>query len=85
MRDQYRQQQEATREHLQQLVDDVEATYLFLGLTERQEATVSDTIRNRATEVLKLFERSEALEAQFSAILDSLTPSGGSGGGVSLF
>lgn len=85
LRDQYRQQQEATREQLQQLVDDVEATYLFLGLTERQEATVSDTIRNRATEVLKLFERSEVLEAQFSAILDSLTPSGGSGGGVSLF
>lgn len=85
LRDQYRQQQEATQLRLQQLVDDVEASYLFLGLTERQEAAVSDSIRERSNEILCLFQRSEALEAQFSAILDALMPNGRQGSCVELF
>lgn len=85
LREQYRFQQSETCRQLQQLIDDVEATYVFLGLTDRQEATVSETIRSRSDEILKLFELNQALEAQFAAILDSLMPRSARGENVMLF
>lgn len=84
LRDEYRQQQGAAREKLQKMVEDVEDSYVFLGLTERQEATVSDSLRRSADEVLALFQHDEALEAQFALILDALQPKSG-GDNVMLF
>lgn len=85
LRRQYLSQQASTRELLQQLTDDVENTYVFLGLTERQEATVSETIRARADEILKLFELADVFDKQFASILESLRPDNGGESSVSLF
>ncbi|WP_371323289.1 response regulator [Dechloromonas sp. ZY10] len=85
LRDEYRAQQSAAREKLQQMVNDVEDSYVFLGLTERQEATVSDSLRRSADEVLSLFQQDEAMEAQFSLILDALQPQSNGADNVMLF
>lgn len=70
----YRQQQVDTRILLDQLIKEVEDTYLFLGLTENQEHTVSATMRRGAEQILQLFALSEELDRRFAGVLESLAP-----------
>ncbi len=69
----YRKQQANTRVLLQQLIDEVERTYVHLGLTDRQEDVVSTTLRNNAEIILELFEQN-TFEQKLSEILESLHP-----------
>ncbi len=70
----YSQQQIDTRLLFHQMIDEVEKTYIHLGLTDRQEATVSETIRHSADKILKLFELGVNIDRQFTAVLDSMKP-----------
>lgn len=72
LREAYRKQQADTRALLQELIQTVESTYLYLGLTENQEETVSATLRDGAENILRLFEQGVDFEHQFEAVLDSL-------------
>lgn len=72
LREAYRKQQNDTCALLQELIDKVEGTYVYLGLTENQEDTVSATLRNGADRIIKLFEQAENFERQFEAVLESL-------------
>lgn len=72
LREAYRKQQADTCTLLQELIDKVEGTYVYLGLTENQEDTVSATLRNGADRIIKLFEQAENFERQFETVLESL-------------
>ena len=72
LREMYRRQQLDTRFLLQHLLDNVEKTYVFLGLTDRQEESVTSTVRGGADEILQLFEQSAAFEQEFNNILSAL-------------
>lgn len=74
LREGYRKQQADTRILLQELIEQVEHTYVHLGLTEGQEEIISSTMRTNAEKILRLFERSVAFEAQFTAVLGALKP-----------
>lgn len=74
LRDGYRKQQADTRVLLQELIDEVERTYVHLGLTDRQEDTVSSTMRHSADKILRLFEQGVSFERQFATVLDALQP-----------
>lgn len=58
---------------LQKLVDEVEKSYIFLGLTDRQELMVTDIMNKNVAPVIALFERSAAVENRFDEIINSLT------------
>lgn len=69
----YRAQQVDTRCELEGMVDKIEAMYYRFGLSDRQEQTVSETVRSTRDEVLGLFGRFESeFDSQLSAILDGL-------------
>lgn len=71
----YREQQYTTRTLLQKLIDDVEDNYVYLGLTESQEAALSNSLREHAEEILKLVEQGQIeFEGKFDAILKLLNP-----------
>jgi CheY-like chemotaxis protein len=74
LRDGYQQQQADTRILLQELIQEVEHTYVHLGLTENQEDTISSTMRHKAEAILRLFDQSAEFDAKFAAVLDSLKP-----------
>lgn len=76
LREKYRDQQANTRFLLQKLVEDIEGSYFGLGLTSRQEAQISDTLRERSEDILRLFELQDEFEEKFAAILESLQPKG---------
>ena len=80
LRELYRKQQSDTRLSLQEMIDSVEKAYLNLGLTERQEARVSNIIREGADNTLNLFDVGVELDKRFTQILDSLKPQGMSSG-----
>jgi hypothetical protein len=50
--------------------------YVHLGLTDKQEITISKTARDAVERVLTLLERSKELDHNFSGIVDSLTKAG---------
>jgi CheY-like chemotaxis protein len=72
LREAYRLQQADTRALLQELIETVEGTYVYLGLSENQEEAVSTTLREGAEKILKLFEQGVDFERKFEAVLDSL-------------
>jgi CheY-like chemotaxis protein len=72
LREAYRQQQAETRALLQELIETVEGTYVYLGLSENQEETVSTTLREGAEKILRLFEQGVDFERKFEAVLDAL-------------
>lgn len=74
LREKYRAQQTDTRFLLQRLIDDVEESYVHLGLTTGQEESLSTTLRERSEDILQLFELQEEFEEKFAAILESLQP-----------
>jgi DNA-binding response OmpR family regulator len=74
LREGYRTQQADTRRLLQELTEEVESTYVHLGLTENQEETISSTLRLKADTILKLFDQNVEFDRKFAAVLDSLQP-----------
>lgn len=76
LRDLYRKQQAETRVLMQDLIEQVEKTYVFLGLTDRQEDTLSATLRASADQVLRLFDIGLEFDKRFAVILDSLKSPG---------
>lgn len=72
LRAEYRQQQGDTRCELEGMVERVERMYMSMGLTDRQEHAVSDTVRAAAEQVLALFHRGINFEGEFEAILTRL-------------
>jgi DNA-binding response OmpR family regulator len=74
LRERYRKQQADTHVLLQELIEEVEHTYVHLGLTESQEETISSALRRNAERILHLFAQSVEFEQQFAAVLDALKP-----------
>lgn len=72
LRKMYRKQQLDTRFLLHQLIDDVEGTYIHLGLTGNQENALSTTVRMSAEQILRLFDQSDEFEKRFATILDHM-------------
>ena len=73
LRELYRTQQAQTRVLMQELIEGVEKTYVFLGLTDRQEDTLSQTVRHSAEAVLRLFDLALEFDKRFDRILASLS------------
>ena len=66
-------QRSETRRELEQMVDKIEAMYYRLGLSDVQEASISDTVRNSRDQVLDLLERYSAeFDSQLGEILEGL-------------
>ena len=62
---------------LQKLVDEVEESYIFLGLTDRQEKMLTQLMQKNVQPVLDLFGRSVEMEQKFNDIINSLSSKGG--------
>ncbi len=69
----YRDLQVGTRLELDAMTHTIEGMYIHLGLTNKQEFTISDTVRDAVERVLTGFERGIELDRQFSRIVESLT------------
>jgi CheY-like chemotaxis protein len=71
----YHQQQADTQILLHGLIEKVEKQYFSMGLTESQEARISNILRHEAGEILDLFRHgAESLEERFSSIMSALAP-----------
>jgi len=75
-------QQSDTRLLLEQLISEVERTYVYLGLTENQEETVSTSMRTGADKILQLFDQWAEHDEKFQTVLASLRPKGNSNNDV---
>lgn len=73
VRELYRSQLNESRLLLQKLIDEVEESFIFLGLTDRQEMMVGELMRKNVGPVLQLFERTVEMEEKFNDIINSLT------------
>lgn len=76
LRSSYRDLQVATRFELEHMANTIEGMYVSLGLTNRQEFTISDTVRGAVARVLTLFESSSKLDGNFASIVEGLTKAG---------
>ena len=74
LREGYQRQQVDTQTLLHQLIEEVEHTYVHLGLTENQEETISSALRRSAERILHLFEQGAEFDRQFVAVLEALKP-----------
>jgi DNA-binding response OmpR family regulator len=74
LRNLYRRQQGETTVQLETLIGAVENTYLFLGLTDRQEATINATLRQGADGILQLFNLDDEFDRHFGRVLKLLRP-----------
>ena len=74
LRTSYRDIQISARLELETMTDSIESMYLSLGLTDRQEATVSDVVRHATGRVLDLLELGSTLDASFTRIVGQLAP-----------
>lgn len=72
----YRDLQVATRLELETMTHTIEGLYVHLGLSNRQEFTISDTVRGAVDRVLILFEDSSKLDSNFAGIVEGLTRAG---------
>ena len=76
LRGNYHERQAATRLEFEGLVNSIEGMYVHLGLTNHQELSISDTVRNSVERVLELFEGGNELDRNFAGIVDGLTKAG---------
>jgi CheY-like chemotaxis protein len=74
LRSKYRNQQLETRLLQNELVHEVEKTFIHLGLTDSQEHAIADVLQSNLEKILRLFEQSDEFEKQFSVILNALSP-----------
>ena len=72
----YRELQVASRVEFENMANSIEGMYVHLGLTNKQEFTISDTVRGAVDRVLTLFENSSELDRKFAAIVAGLTRAG---------
>jgi CheY-like chemotaxis protein len=70
----YREQQIETRMLQNELIDEVEKSYSYLGLTAEQENSVTEVMKLSSDKILRLFEQGDDFEKQFAIILSALTP-----------
>lgn len=73
LRTAYRDIQISARLELETMTDSIEGMYLSLGLTDRQEATVSDVVRHATGRVLDLLELGATLDSSFTRIVGQLS------------
>ncbi|MFZ4537401.1 response regulator [Propionivibrio sp.] len=73
LRGNYRALQMATRMEFESMANTIEAMYVHLALSNHQEFTISDTVRNAVGNVLTLFESSSELDRNFAGIIDGLS------------
>ena len=85
LRELYRNQQTDTQLRLHEMIDNVEKSYVNLGLTELQEARVSNILREGAEHTMRLFEVGLELEKGFAQILEALSPTQGKSGLIELW
>ncbi|TRZ69174.1 MAG: response regulator [Rhodocyclaceae bacterium] len=76
LRGNYHERQAATRLEFESLVNSIEGMYVHLGLTNHQELSISDTVRNSVERVLALFEGGNELDRNFAGIVAGLTKAG---------
>ena len=76
LRGNYRELQGATRVEFETMANSIESMYVHLGLTNRQEFTISDTVRGAIDRVLTLFENSSELDQNFASIVAGLAKAG---------
>ncbi|MEI7843636.1 MAG: response regulator [Gallionellaceae bacterium] len=76
LRNNYRDLQVSTRLELDTMAHTIEGMYIHLGLSNKQEFTISDTVRDAVDRVLDLFEQSSELDQKFAGIAMSLTKAG---------
>lgn len=76
LRELLRKQQSDAYQHLNGMIDEIEKSYINLGLTELQEARVSNIVREGTENTLTLFDVSTELDARLSQILGALRPQG---------
>jgi CheY-like chemotaxis protein len=74
----YAKQQADTRQSLETMIDNVEKSYFNLGLTELQEARVSNILHEGTEHTLTLFEVGIELDRRLAHILEALRPRGAS-------
>lgn len=74
LRELYRKQQSDTRIRLQDMIDNVEKSYVNLGLSDNQEHRVSNILRIGADNTLQLFDIGVEFDKRFGQILDALRP-----------
>jgi CheY-like chemotaxis protein len=72
VRELYRAQLNESRRLLSGLIDEVEESFIFLALTDRQEKMVTEILQRNVAPVLKLFEDTVEMEQKFSDIIESL-------------
>jgi hypothetical protein len=68
--------QGATRLEFETMANTIESMYVHLGLTNRQEFTISDTVRGAVDKVLALVEGNSDLDRRFASIVDALSTAG---------
>jgi CheY-like chemotaxis protein len=73
VREQYRAHQRDSRFLLQKLVDEVEKSYIFLGLTDNQELRVTKIMNDNFEPILSLSNQVVSVEEKFNDIINSLT------------
>ena len=73
LRGAYRGLQVATRLELEAMTQSIEGMYVRLALTEKDECSISNTVRGAVDQVLTLFERSSELDRNFAGIVEGLT------------
>jgi DNA-binding response OmpR family regulator len=76
LRGNYRDMQTATRLELEAMTDAIEEMYVYLGLTDKQESTISKNVRDAADRVLKLLDQGREIDLNLSGIVDALTKAG---------
>ena len=76
LRSSQRQLQAATRLEFETMANTIEGMYVHLGLTNRQEFTISDTVRGAVDKVLALVEGNSNLDQSFASIVDALSAVG---------
>ena len=72
LRTSYRDIQISSRLELESMTNTIEGMYVGLGLTDSQEATVSDIVRNSVGNVLNLLELGTKLDSSFGKIVGQL-------------
>lgn len=72
----FRELQLVTHNELEDMTNRIENLYVHLGLTERQENTISSTVRETVERILKFLERGNVLEQNFAEIAESLRKAG---------
>jgi CheY-like chemotaxis protein len=76
LRASYQDMQFTARHELETMTDSIEGMYVYLGLTDNQEISISKTARDAVERVLTILERSRDLDSSFVGIVEGLTKAG---------